>query len=501
MKNWITYLLPLLSGLLAVAAQGAEPLKVCLISGSEEYQSDASLAEFQAYLEASFPARCILLEARAIDDLPGLEALDDCDVALFFTRRLTIGGDQLARVKKYAESGRPLVAVRTASHGFENWPDFDTRILGGHYRGHYRDHLANRSAAVERAGRHPVLDGVRMIASQGSLYKYGPPDTFAGDTSPLLSGNSPEGQELTAWTREARGGRVFYTSIGARGDFENATYRRMLANALFWTARREIVRKPLAPPPQRLKPEGTLRLTLRSRVEEPRGSGTWKEIAQNRDVPVAETAIVICDLWDQHWCRGATERCGAIAERMAPLIRAARAKGVQIVHAPSDCMDFYAETPQRRRAMLAPAVTPPKPLDRPDPPLPIDDSDGGCDTGEDTYLAWTRQDARIDVGEYDAISDNGTEIYNLFQQLGIKTVIVMGVHTNMCVLNRTFAIKRMTRLGMDCVLARDLTDTMYDPKDRPYVSHDEGTELVVQHIEKNWCPSILSNDLLDGLPK
>ena len=72
----------------------------------------------------------------------------------------------------------------------------------------------------------------------------------------------------------------------------------------------------------------------------------------------------------------------------------------------------------------------------------------------------------------------------------------MGVHTNMCVLHRTFAIKQMTRWGIRCILVRDLTDSMYDPKKPPMVSHDQGTELVVQYIEKYWAPSILSKDLL-----
>ncbi len=53
----------------------------------------------------------------------------------------------------------------------------------------------------------------------------------------------------------------------------------------------------------------------------------------------------------------------------------------------------------------------------------------------------------------------------------------------------------MTRLGFDVVLARDLTDAMYDPRTRPFVSHARGTELVIQHIERTWCPTILSEDL------
>jgi hypothetical protein len=72
----------------------------------------------------------------------------------------------------------------------------------------------------------------------------------------------------------------------------------------------------------------------------------------------------------------------------------------------------------------------------------------------------------------------------------------MGVHTNMCVLNRSFAIKQMVRWGIDVILVRDLTDAMYNPALSPYVSHDEGTRLVVAYIEKLWCPTIHSRDLV-----
>ena len=61
------------------------------------------------------------------------------------------------------------------------------------------------------------------------------------------------------------------------------------------------------------------------------------------------------------------------------------------------------------------------------------------------------------------ISDNGAEIYSFLRERGIRTLLVMGVHTNMCILNRSFAIKRMTALGIRCILVRDLTDAMYNP--------------------------------------
>ncbi len=480
-------------------AKAETPLKVCLISGSAEYDSDTSLTAFQKYLEERYNARSTLIKARGFANLPGLEALDKCDAALFFTRRLTIGGEQLERVKKYCLSGRPIVAVRTASHGFQKWLEFDKLVLGGNYHGHFGNGPTMEARVNGNAKGHPVLDGVGTIRSRASLYRTAP---LAGDCKLLMSGSTPEskGSEPVTWTRPYKGGRVFYTSLGAQQDFENATFLRMLANALFWAAERDMERKKLPPVAQRPRPEGKLRLRLRSRVETFKGSGEWNKVIVEKEFPVAESVILICDMWDEHWCRGATRRCEAIAKKMAPVVNAARAKGVEIIHCPSETMQFYADWPQRRRMMLAPPVPLPKSLPLPSRPLPIDASDGGCDTGQRSYLAWTRQNPNIEIGKYDGISDNGKEVYYFLKQLGVKNLIVMGVHTNMCVLGRSFAIRQMTRWGIRCILVRDLTDTMYDPKDPPYVSHDEGTELVVQHIEKYWGPSILSSELVKGLP-
>lgn len=476
----------------ARAADEPAPLRVVMLSGSEEYESDRSLDAFRAWLEARYPARCTVLKARGTSDLPGLEALEDCDVALVFTRRLTLPDDQLERVRRYLTSGRPIVGVRTASHAFQNWLEFDRLVLGGSYKGHYGEGKSQRATVEEAARSHPVLNGVDFLASRASVYKSGP---IADDCTLLMTARSPEAAEPAVWTREHNGGRVFYTTLGAQGDFENQSFLRMLAQALFWTARREIPEPPSPGAiPLRPKIDATIALSLRRR--EPTGAGGWRVLTETREVPASEVGVVICDMWDLHWCRGATERADAIAGRMNEVVSRLREKGVQIVHAPSETMPFYAGTPQRLRAQVAPKADPPAPpAPRDVPPVPIDDRDGGCDTEDMMYLAWTRQNPRITIGEFDAITDQGDEVYNLFRQLGVTHVLVMGVHTNMCILNRSFAIKAMTARGMSCVLVRDLTDAMYDPNDAPRVPHDEGTNLVVEYIETYWCPSAESGGI------
>lgn len=485
--------------LISASASLAEaPLRVCLVSGSEEYDSDTSLTAFKPWLEERYNAECVLIKAIGFGSLPGLEALEECDVALFFTRRLTIDGEDLLRVKDYAESGKPIVAIRTASHGFQNYPEFDRDVLGGNYNGHFGDGPTQKAVVLPGAQDHAVMKGVSMMKSRYSLYRTGP---LAPDATVLMTASTPgrPAQPLT-WTRLRNGGRVFYTAMGGVWDFENNTFKRMVANALFWTARREVPEPKRIEPEPRPKGEGTLTVPLRSRVRPFKGNDAWEAFHFTRDFEAAKTAAIICDMWDKHWCDGATGRVDEIANKMDPLVRALRERGVLIVHAPSETMDFYAGSPQTLRIHTAPPAELPDPIEIFEPPLPIDDSDGGCDTGQEPwYMAWTRQHPAISIGPFDGISDDGDAIYNYLRHRGIENLFVMGVHANMCVLNRSFAIRRMTRLGMNCVLVRDLTDAMYNPERPPFVSHRRGTELVIEHIEKYWCPSATGEDIMNSM--
>ena len=242
-----------------------------------------------------------------------------------------------------------------------------------------------------------------------------------------------------------------------------------------------------------------LELTLRSQVQPYKGADLWKETTLTEKFNPAECAVVLCDIWDKHWCDSATRRCGELAPKANEVVKKCRERGMFIIHCPSDTMDFYKDSPARQRMKDFTKVEFPKALALPDPPLPIDDKDGGCDDvpAPKSFRAWKRQHPAIVIDEArDGITDNGQEVFNALKARGINTIMVMGVHTNMCVLHRTFAIKQMTRSGMKCVLVRDITDAMYNPASRPNVSHDEGTSLVIRHIEKFWCPTTLSKDLL-----
>ena len=58
----------------------------------------------------------------------------------------------------------------------------------------------------------------------------------------------------------------------------------------------------------------------------------------------------------------------------------------------------------------------------------------------------------------------------------------------------------VVNVGKRVALMRDMTDTMYNHEMRPHVSHFAGTDLVIEHVEKVWCPSFTSSDLTGRPP-
>ncbi len=267
-----------------------------------------------------------------------------------------------------------------------------------------------------------------------------------------------------------------------------------------------------------------LRLVLRHQVASPTDSARYEVKEANQRWSPQKTAIIICDMWDLHHCKRATQRVREMAPRMNEVIAKARANGVFVIHAPSDCMAPYEQTGMRQRARNAPrAKNLPKDIGswcnripaEEKGRYPIDQSDGGEDDeakehakwaaeltamGRNPRAPWKRQIDILKIHEQDAVSDSGVEIWNLLEQRGIDQVILVGVHTNMCVLGRPFGLRQMAKNGKKVVLMRDLTDTMYNPARWPYVSHFRGTELIVEYIEKFICPTISSEQLLGGKP-
>ena len=152
-----------------------EPLKLCMVSGSFEYESESSLNIFRDYVEREHPVRADLIVYRSEDDHQSLSAIEDTDVLLVFTRRLNVDGEELERFKAYCGAGGPIVGVRTASHAFQNWLAFDGEVLGGNYQMHWRHGPRARARFEPGSEGHPLLEGVSRSSAPRAASTATPP--------------------------------------------------------------------------------------------------------------------------------------------------------------------------------------------------------------------------------------------------------------------------------------------------------------------------------------
>jgi nicotinamidase-related amidase len=268
-----------------------------------------------------------------------------------------------------------------------------------------------------------------------------------------------------------------------------------------------------------------LKLTLRSKQQTAPDSGRFHTVTHDETWAGSQTAVIVCDMWDLHHCLNATRRGAEMAPRMNNVLTEARQRGAIIIHAPSGCMETYQDHPARKRAQTtARSEKLPKDIGKwcyqipaeEQGEYPIDQSDGGEDDDPQEHADWAKKLASMgrnpkapwksqtDLLTIDAdrdfISDNGEEIWSILEKHNRPNVILVGVHTNMCVLGRPFGLRQLSKNGRNVVLMRDMTDTMYNPKMRPFVSHFTGTDLIVDHIEKWVCPTVTSDQLLGGQP-
>ena len=264
-----------------------------------------------------------------------------------------------------------------------------------------------------------------------------------------------------------------------------------------------------------------MELRLRSRVE---ADGRFRLIETPAAWNPKETAIIVCDMWDLHHCYNAVQRAKEMAPTMDRVLKTARDKGAVIIHAPSSCMDAYKDHPARKHALEAARsknlpkdiaswcyVIPPEERGK----YPIDQADGGEDDdpaehakwaaeltamGRNPRTPWKSQSDMLTIKPEDYISDDGEVIWSILEQRGVKNVVLLGVHLNMCVLGRPFGLRQMAKNGKNVVLMRDMTDTMYNPRRSPFVGHFAGTDLMVEHVEKYVAPTITSDQVLGGKP-
>ena len=159
---------------------------VAIIIAEEGYGTKETLTKFAAdQLGRDFRVSFVYGQADDARDLPGLEVLEDADLALFSVRRHILKPEKMAIVRRFIAAGKPVLGIRTTSHafalnkqsppaGYEAWPEFDVDVFGGHYEGHSTTKSEAIVSLAPRAADDPLLNGVRREPQHrpGGLYGF-----------------------------------------------------------------------------------------------------------------------------------------------------------------------------------------------------------------------------------------------------------------------------------------------------------------------------------------
>ena len=224
----------------------AQKKQMYVVLGDDEYQTEETIPHFaeQVY-KNDFDIHYIYSDKKDRNYLPGLEKIEKADLLILSVRRLAMNKAQLDIIRNYIQAGKPLLSIRTTTHGFalrnnaqgpigsDQWPEFDKEILGCNYRGHFANNLFTEVNLDNKQLKNPILKGVKRFNCRSWLYEVLP---LAKDAQTLLWGTtSNNDRQPLAWTRTTQfKGRVFSTTLGHPEDFTTRGFSQLLYNAAYW---------------------------------------------------------------------------------------------------------------------------------------------------------------------------------------------------------------------------------------------------------------------------
>jgi type 1 glutamine amidotransferase len=239
--RWLPFLL-LTTLLLHPAGRAAEEkvLKIHLIAGGE-YKPVPSMTEFKKHVEKTYRVECTTSfydGTGSPSKLDNLDALKSADLLVLFARRMSLREEQMKLIRAHWNAAKPIVGIRTACHAFQKADNevIDRKLFGGNYGG-ASSNGGFKTAVMKGQEDHPVLKGVGEI--KAAKYAYGNGPLAEGVVVLHRVGRIKDKDFPVTWVNTYKGGRYFYTSLGAPEDFEQEGMKRLLVNAIFWAARRD----------------------------------------------------------------------------------------------------------------------------------------------------------------------------------------------------------------------------------------------------------------------
>ncbi|WP_049722322.1 PVC-type heme-binding CxxCH protein [Gilvimarinus polysaccharolyticus] len=266
---------------------------IVLVSGDEEYRSEEWAPMLAKILSQTHGFKTTVLFAmdktREIinpnenSNIPGLAALDSADLLILGTRWRKLPGEQLQPILDYLNAAKPLIAIRTATHAFNNddhyggydWQNFGLNVIGENWLNHHGEHkVQGGRAVVEPAHRnHPILNAATDIFTQSDIYgiehldqqqatvllRGAVTESLARDSKPL-SGDKNNPMMPLAWLKSYTApngkaeGSVFATTAGAAIDFAEPALRRLVVNASYYLLGKSVPARADVTPVDRYEP-------------------------------------------------------------------------------------------------------------------------------------------------------------------------------------------------------------------------------------------------------
>ncbi|HSF45479.1 MAG TPA: ThuA domain-containing protein, partial [Chitinophagaceae bacterium] len=248
--------------------QSRKPL-IVFVTGDHEYSSEATMPVIAAELEKNYGFRTRVLKAypdhNAEENIPGLEALKEADVAVFFLRWRRLPAEQVQLIEEYLKSAKPLVGFRTTTHAFkypqghplEKWNAFGEFAFntppgwGGKANHTHYGHLSSTDVSIiPDAVSSPLLTGVGQRFHVRSWLYQVLPDYPVKGSSALLMGhpvdpNTPKAYDNpVAWTgKNSYGAKFFFTTMGHPEDFDEESFQHLVINAIHWASGKSVPKK------------------------------------------------------------------------------------------------------------------------------------------------------------------------------------------------------------------------------------------------------------------
>ena len=186
------------------------------------------------------------------------------------------------------------------------------------------------------------------------------------------------------------------------------------------------------------------------------------------DVPVSQTAMVLVDVWHDHFIQSHLQRVDAIVrERIVPAIAAAREVGIPVVHCPSPRQ--APRYPQHARYALPPREIAPTP-----PPAGVVWPPSAFRRREGPYAAFGqpmgpamragnerangyRIHPAVEPAAHDPVIGTGEELQHYLAEQRLLHLVYAGFAANACLPFRDYGVRAMKSRGYHCIVLRDCT--------------------------------------------